>query len=198
MSIEERWSDPAFLSQMGETLNSLFQLKKPPQNLDLRGIIVNLDGAPPSLCYVGFADLALEKADASGGRFSCPFANARISETSFNRTFFDTCWLQKAQFRRCTFDQACLDSCMFNDALFTDCSFVDAKVKGRGFNEYGGRRAVFERCNFTGTLFQNLQLRACSFRDCVFEKAIFKKCIAVGLKFEGSSPAETSFVSCQR
>src|SRR5687767_15791313 len=136
MSIEARWLDPAFLSQMSETLDSLFLLKKPPQNLDLRGMIVNLDGAPPSLTYVGFAELTLEKADASSGRFSCPFANSRISETKFIQAFFDTCRLQNAQFRGCAFDKACLDSCTFNDASFSDCSFVEAKLKGRGINEY--------------------------------------------------------------
>ncbi len=190
----ERWLNPNFLSKIEESLKSIFVLNEPNKDLDLRGLIVGLDGAPAALLSVGLVDSRLKNINFSQARFGCPFGGAHIEDSNFDNSFFDTCRFKSANFTSCSFSKARIDSPTFDDAVFLNCSFSDAKITSRGFNEYGGRRTVFERCNFDRAKLENLQLRACTFRECSFEQTIFKKCLMVGVKFEGQTPSDDCFV----
>jgi uncharacterized protein YjbI with pentapeptide repeats len=194
----KRWSDPKFLSRMGKVFTSIFVSRTPVEGADLRGLIVGLDGAPSALLAADFQDVNLENVDLSYSSLSCAFSRACIQESKFCKAVFDTCRLKGARFRSCVFVSARFDGPTLDDSVFLDCSFTQANLVGRGLNEYGGRRVVFERCDFKKSLLENLQLRACVFRDCSFETTTFRKCLMVGVKFEGTMPAENSFVSCHR
>lgn len=192
--LSKRWSESKHLSEMTEMLKAIFLARTPVHDVDLRGIVIGMDGTPEILSKADFQDTRLRNADLSHGRYSCAFSRAFVEEGVFVQAVFDTCRLKEAHFVSCTFDEALLNSSTLNDAIFTECSFIRTKIKGRGSNEYGGKRAVFDRCDFTEALLQNLQFRACTFRQCIFDGAIFKKCLMVGVKFEGEEPAQESFI----
>ena len=129
---ERRWSDPSFLSGMHDLLNSVLVLRKPAQNLDLRGLILGLDGAPGALLNADLQDADLKNADLSQSRLSCAFSRASMQETRFEETLFDTCRLKSATFRSCSFDRARLDSPTLDDAVFVECSFNPNKTHRQG------------------------------------------------------------------
>lgn len=193
--LSKRWSGSKHLSDMAETLRAIFFVRTPVQDVDLRGIVIGLDGAPAMLSQADFQDVHLKHVDLSYGQFSCAFSRAFIEKGIFVHTEFDTCRLKEAHFDLCAFDEALLNSVTLDDAIFTECSFTRTRFKGRGLNEYGGRRVVFDRCDFTEAKLQNLQLRACTFRQCIFKGTLFKNCLMVGIKFEGQEPVRESFIS---
>ena len=192
----KRWSEPSFLAEREGVFNSLFVSRNPVHVADLRGLVVGLDGAPASLYFVNFTDARIESADFSWARFSCGFWKAQVDGTRFAEADFDTCNFKDARLANCDFESARVDSPTFDDAVFLRCAFTGAVIQGRGITEYGGRRTVFEQCDFTKTLFQNLQFRACIFRQCNFRETLFKRCLMVGVKFEGGAPNEDGFISC--
>lgn len=192
-----RWSDPEFLQEVGPTLESIFVNKALAGAVDIRGITIGLDGEPPGLRYPSFQALAAQNINASECRVSCSFGSAKLFDSNFDKSKFDTCWFKEAYFERTTFDDAKIDSPTLDDAKFIHCSFSGARIHGRRIQEYGGRRVVFEDCDFRDMLFRNVQLRACRFLNCNFEGTRFEKCLIVGVKFEGSSPAPSAFVGCE-
>jgi uncharacterized protein YjbI with pentapeptide repeats len=191
----KRWSDPQFASGMEDVFRSMFVLRNPARDLDLRGLVVGLDGALPSV--TGLSGLRLENVDLSEARLSCSLSKAHIQGTKLARAYFDTCYFKGAKFVSCDFGMVRFDSPTLDDATFLDCSFREAKMTGRGSREYGGRRFVFERCDFNGAVLRNVQLRAGVFRECSFHGTVFKKGLLVAVKFEGGAPAEESFVGCE-
>jgi uncharacterized protein YjbI with pentapeptide repeats len=196
-SLIQRWSDPQFVAEVGPLIRPFSLGRQLPENADLRGIVVGLDGAWPELLHGDFIGVNLVQIDASYGRFSCSFADAKASKCMFEETIFDTCLFQKAELTQCNFSRAKLDSPDFNDAIFRKCEFEDARITGRRIREYGGRRISFTNCAFKNTLFQNLQFRATTFQNCTFEGAQFRKCLLAGVKFQGGVPAKEAFQNCE-
>jgi uncharacterized protein YjbI with pentapeptide repeats len=194
----KRWLNPQFLSDAQGILSAVFISRDAVHDIDLRGLVIGLDGAPESLPLADFQDVKLDRVDLSYGRFSCAFSRAQFRDTKFEHAFFDTCRYKGANFSTCCFTDAYISSPLLDNAIFTDCSFMGTKIKGRGINEYGGRRIMFERCKFADALLFNLQLRGCTFRHCTFTNTIFKGCLMTNLKFEGQAPVEAAFVSCDR
>lgn len=194
---KKRWTDAEFLRQIAPVLSAVFIGKLTSAAVDLRGVIVGLDGALPQLLQADFQDFRGTEIDLSECKTSCAFSRAQVTKSKFIGSLFDTCRFKDAEFELCSFDKARFESPSFDDTKFRQCSFVGARVAGRRMQEYGGRRAIFERCDFRQTVFRNLQLRACVFRDCRFDGAFFTKCLMVGLKFEGERPSDQSLTDCR-
>lgn len=193
----QRWSEPHFVAEVGPLIRAFSLGKKLPANADLRGIITGLDGAWPELLHGDFIGVSLEGVDASYGRFSCSFSQARAVKCRFEGAFFDTCNFGAASLSMCNFLNAKLDSPHLNDANFNECVFEDVRISGRGANEYGGRRVTFTNCTFKNAVLQNLQFRATTFQNCTFEGTQFRKCLLAGVKFQESAPAKDAFQNCQ-
>lgn len=193
----QRWGDDAFLNEVRGALYAVFVDKRCEEAVDLRGIVVGLDGAIDPLINANLQDTVLAGPDLSYARLSCSLNGANVRETQFRKAMFDTCRFMGARFERCSFEGARLNSPTLDDAAFLDCTFDKGQIRGRGWNEYGGRRILFEGCTFRGTVFQNLQLRACKFRRCAFHNTTFKKCILAGVSFVESSPNAATFVECE-
>src|SRR5712691_7602312 len=98
-----RWSDPNFLSATENSLRSLFVMRKAVQNLDLRGVVVGLDGALAPLLNADFQDTNLQNVDLSHGKFSCAFSRASFQQSGFQESLFDTCRFKSARFHTCLF-----------------------------------------------------------------------------------------------
>jgi len=193
---KRRWFSDQFRAENQTRLDSLFVRKSLQGKIDLRGLVVGLDGALPSLVHADLTGALVEGVDLSHSAFSCPFRAVRANNCTFAQCLFDTCWFKGAKFDHCTFDSASLESPILDDSQFQACSFERTRIFGKGSKEYGGRRVIFERCIFRSALFQNLQLRACRFNDCIFQDTIFKKSILAGTKFEGGEPERSAFVNC--
>lgn len=196
--IYKRWGHPEFLQQVTSTLAAIFLEKSTNVPVDLRGVVVGLDGALPQLLHADFQNLQAAQIDASRCRVSCSFSRARIEKSRFDAAVFDTCRFKESAFDQTSFNAAKFDSPILDDAIFRGCSFQESRIVGRGLKEYGGRRIVFEKCNFQNACFCNVQLRACSFRECVWDNVVFENCILVGIKFEGTQPLDGSFVGCEK
>ncbi len=194
--LKRRWRDPAFIEKVAPVLNSIFVEKTLVKNADLRGIPIGVDDSPEPLAHASFIRVALDGADASESSLSCSFHEGSLRNVRFSRARFDTCIFGKASFDKCIFDSSFIDSPFLADATFQHCSFIGAKITARGLQEYGGRRVVFEHCDFSQAVLQNLQLRACAFRECVFHAIQIRNCLLVGVKFEGEKPLPQSFENC--
>lgn len=154
-----RWSDSSFVEASAGLLSRVFAEKTAVVDADLRGIVVGLDGAMPAILHSDFQGVEFRQVDASFGKFSCSFGRGVFRDCRFDSATFDTCRFKNAKVFGCSFEKAQFESPILDDAEFVDCSFLSAVIRGRGYNEYGGRRVRFERCRFQGSRFQNLQLR---------------------------------------
>ncbi|NQT12900.1 MAG: pentapeptide repeat-containing protein [Planctomycetes bacterium] len=195
--LSRRWSDSSFVEGSSALLNEVFVEKTAVVNADLRGIIVGLDGAMPALLHSDFQDVDVRELDASFGEFSCSFVRGVFRDCRFDGVKFDTCRFKDAKFYGCSLERARLESPVLDDAEFVDCLLPGAAIRGRGCNEYGGRRVRFERCRFQGSRFQNLQLRGTRFIDCVFDGAGFKKCLLAGVTITGSGLTREQLEDCE-
>ncbi len=131
------------------------------------------------------------------------FANARFDKVHFDSNFtdstllsvvFDRCRLERVLMARtswtnCDFRGSTL-VVNFDDAVFNQCTFNAVKFKGLT-GEYGGIRARFVNCDFSGAQFNELCLRACRFVGCCFEGARFTKCDLRGALHNGEQMENT-------
>ena len=194
---EARWADAHFVEQAANCLQSVFIGKTLDANADMRGLVVGLDGAIESLLHSDLQDTTISHVDLSYSRFSCPFSRCKCCDVTFEEAKFDTCRFKSSRFDSCLFRKARLDSPILDDAGFVACSFEAAQIRGRGWNEYGGKRVVFENCRFDDCVFRNLQLRACKFIGCSFDRTVFTKCLISGASFSGTAPDMAAFEDCQ-
>jgi len=193
---QDRWRDAAFLASMQPTLSDVFLRKTASVGVDLRGIVVGLDGSLPELVGADLQTAHLRGVDFSFARLSCSMVRGSFDGCSFHGALFDTCRMASARFVESRFDGTTLDSPWLDDAVFHRCSFGSANVSGRGVQEFGAKRALFEDCDFTGATVKNLVFRACRFINCRFEGAAFLRSMLVGVKFERGSPPRGAFSGC--
>jgi len=191
-----RWTDQLFVERMHEVVRNAF-VEKNATDADLSGLVVGLDGAIESLIHSDLQDARLVRVKFSFSKFSCSFNRCNCVDVSFDEARFDTCRFKDSRFECCSFKKVRLDSPTLDDAVFVECSFHEAQIKGRGWNEYGGKRVTFERCRFDGCVFRNLQLRACKFIGCTFDNVTFSKCLMSGVSFSECSPDIAAFEGCE-
>jgi len=111
--------------------------------------VVGLDGALPGLVGADLQGVHLRGVDFSFARLSCSMVRGCFDGCLFHSAIFDTCRMTAARFVESWFDEATLDSPWMDDAVFHRCSFAGGRLSGRGMREFGGRRALFEDCDFT-------------------------------------------------
>lgn len=192
-----RWQDAEFAAIATPLAERVLVQKQELKGADLRGLVVGLDGSLAPFLHKDFQGASLEQVDLSFAQFSCSFNHCRMANVTLDEVCFDTCRFKSSHFEKCKFNKARMESPSLDDAEFSDCTFVAAKLHGRGWNEYGGKRIKFTRCRFVGTNFKNLQIRASKFIDCEFTNAVFTKCILSVITFQGSSPSPDSFFDCE-
>jgi len=194
--LETRWSDPEYLAGIEEQLTAIFENRSLEYSVDLRGMIVGLDGALKRLEFTSFEHSKISLVDFGNSRVACSFRHAEFKDVSFAESLFDTCNMISANFSRCNFRFAKIYAPILNDAVFDNCVFSEALLKGRGLKEYGGRRTVFQSCNFRDARLKSLEFRASRFVDCQLDGAVFEKCDLRGVKFEGSSIDSSQLIGC--
>lgn len=192
----DRWLSPEYLKDQLPTLEALFVRKERVVGANLKGIPVSFGECPISLVSANFINAVLEDSDASHAAMSCSFGRALLTRVNFAATFFDTCNFYHASFVGCRFDACKFDSPFLDDARFVQCTFRGAKWVSRQMQAFGGRRVVFEECDFGEVLFDRLQFRACKFRTCSFGGTRFRRCLLKGVKFEGEAPLPEAFENC--
>jgi uncharacterized protein YjbI with pentapeptide repeats len=195
--LASRWQDVAFIANAKAYLNQLIVDRLPSRGLDLRGLVLGLDGEMELLKHRDFQDTLLEDSNVSFGKFSCAFSRCRWSSVMLESVKFDTCRFKDCSFEKCEIVKTRMDSPVLDDCSFIDSVFDGTTIAGRGFNEYGGKRITFVRCRFASTIFKNLQIRASRFIDCEFSESSFSKCLLSGTSFSGSVPLVDSFVECE-
>ena len=192
-----RWKDPHFLEGVLPILEAAFDRKELLSGADLKGASIGTGvNFPPTLLYANLFNARLEDSDFSEAKISTNFVSAQLARINFDRTAFDTCNFARSSLRQCTFRECNIDSPDLDDAKIIQCSFDRAVISSRRLHEYGGRRVLFDECDFQNTAFKRLQFRACTFRNCNFEGARFKWCHLVAIKFEGKSPDPIAFENC--
>ncbi len=196
-ALRDRWKDGSFVLEMKDSIKAIFTDKVFHQPADLRGITVGLDGAIPELIHANFCDVNLSGQLFSHSNTSCSFSDGKFADIDFDYSFFDTCRFLRSYFKECKFNSENLNISTLDDAIFEDCLFQSAKISGRGFAEYGGRRTTFKNGSFKYCLFKNVHIRGCKFIDCDFDGASFDNCIITGTSFQGSMPLSTTFYDCE-
>lgn len=195
--IINRWKSSDFIDQVRPLLENVFSHKKLEGPADLAGIILGLDGQLPMFSKSDFQDVEIFDTNLRNARFSCAFSRGFFSSVCFSDTMFDTCRFPHANFKQCDFTNAKLNSPSLDDTVFESCKFTNTSFKGRGLREYGGRRCIFEKCNFEQSIFNNLQFRATRFVNCQFKDVAFTKCSLINVKFVGEIPSDDCFTSCE-
>jgi uncharacterized protein YjbI with pentapeptide repeats len=114
-------------------------------------------------------------------------------DSNFNCSTFEDCdfidcrldrvTMMKTRWRRCRFDRSIIIA-EFTDAIFEDCSFRYSDLRGR-MCEYGGVRAIFDRCDFSGASIKSLKLRACKFSSCEIDTLTIQKSDVRGATHNG-------------
>lgn len=117
--------------------------------------------------------------DVSNLRFERVHLDTKFTGSRFTSVVFDHCRLDRVlmaetKWADCDFDGSTLVVHM-NDATFDRCKFQNVTFKGLSC-QYGGVRATFSECDFSGTKFKNVVLRACKFLNCQFEGTQFIGC----------------------
>jgi uncharacterized protein YjbI with pentapeptide repeats len=191
-----RWLDDAFIESNSPLLRELVLNKQSSNGLDLRGLVVGLDGQIEMLKDCDFQETLLRDSDLSFGNFSCPFSRCQWIGIKLESVKFDTCRFKDASFKKREFLETYFRSPVLDDCLFTDCAFEGVEFSGRGFNEYGGKRVSFVGCRFSNTSFSNLQLRASRFMESGFTKTAFSRCVLTGSSFFGDVPSIDEFKAC--
>jgi len=195
--LKNRWKHSSFILEVKDSINKIFFLKESDQPVDLRGIVVGLDGAIPELLNADFRTAKLSGQVFGYSKFSCSFNHGHFSSVDFSLSYFDTCDFIKSIFLECSFAQSKISSPTLDDAIFQNCTFHSAKISGRGFTEYGGRRTTFKNCVFNNCTFKNLEIRGCKFIDCNFDGVLFDTCIITGTSFLGSTAPPSAFSRCE-
>lgn len=115
--------------------------------------------------------------------FDTKFTGSRFSSVVFLRCRLDRVLMAKTRWVDCDFDRSTLVVHM-NDAIFERCKFSGVVVKGLA-RQYGGVRAQFVDCDFTGAKFNHVVLRACKFLNCQMDGAQFIACDLRGATSNG-------------
>ncbi len=123
-------------------------------------------------------DLHLE-----GVHLETKFTGSTFTSSSFIKCRLDRVLMAKTIWKQCDFSDSTL-VVYFNDAVFEDCKFLGTSFKGIN-GEYGGVRAKFLNCDFTGAKFIHVYLRACRFENCLLEGVEFIRCDLRGAKSNG-------------
>lgn len=193
-----RWSSGDYFRSVEAVLTSIRTSRAYSGAVDLRGLIVGLDGQIPEVDLLDFQNVRLQGVDLSSAQFSCSFTQAEAIECRFEGATFDTCRMKAARFRTSSFRSATLLAPVLDDAVFDTCCLSMSVFRGRGGKAYGGRRVEFLGCDFRGARFLGVELRACRFIGCSFEGTRFQRCVLAGTKFEGARPVDDQFEECER
>jgi uncharacterized protein YjbI with pentapeptide repeats len=130
----------------------------------------------------------LIKQDVAGLHFERVHFDSNFTGSTFRQCIFHHCRLDrvlmgKSHWIESQFDGSKLVVC-FDDSVFERCSFRDTSIQGL-LGEYGGVRARFIGCDFTGATLKSVKLRACKFEHCDFSGARFIDCDLRGAIHDG-------------
>lgn len=186
--LRQRRGDPDFANSAAEAIAKLLVSGELRGPLDLRGMAIETDKP-----IAGLPVFNLFRTHVSEVDLSCSQSEGSMSEAVFDQVHFDRSKLShvraaKTVFRSCTFDGATL-RLNVDDARFESCSFRDASfIATASLKEWGGRRAFFTRCDFSGARFRRQEFRASTFENCIFDGCVFDQCDLRGTRFLGESP----------
>lgn len=197
--LRERWAGDGFVFASQSALESVFNTKNCHEAIDLRGVVVGLDGPINWLAWADLQDAHLKNVDFSFAKFSCSFIRGQFERVHFTGSEFDTCRLAKAHFVEVDFTRSLLLAPWLEDAVFIACRFDGARLRGRGklFPNSSGSRIKFERCDFRGCIFEWISMAGIDFVDCKLETARFKECHVFNWRFKGNLPTQEQFHNCQ-
>lgn len=194
--LTNRWNSDEFLRKNHTELSALLLQKSRAVDLDIRGLILGLDGQPEVFKNGDLIEAKAIGLNADYCAFAVNFSGSDISKSTFRHAKFDTCRMIRCKFNDVAFDSARLNSPTLDDAEIRGCSFVKTKIHGRRIQSYGGRRIIFEDCDFSECVFKNLKFIATRFKNCKFDGAIFEICSLAGVKFEECGVDSDHFQSC--
>jgi len=199
-SLRQRWRDDAGRDVSWLERGIQQQHVHPSDDwLDLRGISLGLPDTPRWLHKASLSKKPLHAIDFSHAMISLAFSGSEVTDCRFDSCFFDTCSTYATAYSDCCFVKARLSSPYLHKTSFTGCDFTDARLVGRGriVLTYCGAFIRFERCDFSNTTFNNLDMRGIDFVDCVYSGCVFKNCFAFNWRFDGAAPGPDQFIDCE-
>jgi uncharacterized protein YjbI with pentapeptide repeats len=153
------------------------------ETLRFHSVVVGLDGFTESCENSNFSKKSLVNVVFEKSQFSWSLRDSEFDKVDFIHCHFDRAWMTRTKWRDCRFDESTITP-EVTDAVFERCSFRNLRFKGVR-QEYGGRRARFVNCDFTGSKFLSAKLLACRFIDCVMDQCEFIKCDLRGTIING-------------
>jgi uncharacterized protein YjbI with pentapeptide repeats len=130
------------------------------------------------------------KQDVAGLCFEGIHFDGKFSDSTFRQCIFHRCRLDRVLMGKSRWIESRFDGSKlvvwFDDSIFERCSFRETSFQGlRG--EYGGVRARFVGCDFTGATLKAVKLRACKFENCDFLDTRFIDCDLRGAMHNGKA-----------
>ena len=125
--------------------------------------------------------LACQRFD--GQHLETNWFGSTFESVHFSNCRLDRVTMRRSKWRRCTFESSVM-VVDFTDSVFDDCSFRASTIKGL-HGEYGGVRASFTICDFSGTTFRHVNIRASRFHSCCFTGTTFISCDLRGALHDG-------------
>lgn len=186
--LRSRWKESAFLVEVSDQITQLLMTRKLQGPFDLRGIVISAEGAIPELLATNLYRKELSCIDLAYSHIEGSMSEGTFDHVNFEESRLTHVLATKTIFRSCSFEHAKL-RLQANDAIFESCNFRRVQCTGSAsLQEWGGRRAKFANCDFSGAIFRRVEFRASSFEDCCFHGAIFERCDLRGATFLGESP----------
>jgi uncharacterized protein YjbI with pentapeptide repeats len=179
--------DPDYQEEKRPFLDMLLGSRKLVGPVDLTGIIIGEQGPVSDLWSAN-----LYMADVEGCNLSYSLISGSMSEARFTNVMFFHAEFKQALMHRTVFEVCNFENAKFlasaNDAQFIKCHMVGCAFKGRGIQEWGGRRTIFQDCDLRRSAFKGCEFRSSKFINCLFDQSVFDGCDLRGAKFEGSTP----------
>ncbi len=189
----QRWVDPSFQKGAMPLLAAMASSSINLTGVDIAGISVG-QGPIQQLWETNLYRAKFEDVDMAYAELACSMNEIYLKRVRLVGAELDRCLIRKAQLQSCNFEGAKL-IVNLDDSVCGGCNFVRASfLGGKAGAEYGGRRVRFLDCDFTGTVFKNIEFRASQFLNCTFDGARFVQCDLRGVKIEGGTvPSASQF-----
>lgn len=142
-----------------------------------------------NVCYI---DYDFNKSSVKNCEFvNCRFLNCSLEKSSFSDCSFKTCdfsntRLNESDFTRCDFLNCKAVGAAFIDCDFFNVCFDNSNLRYANFTESGLNRVLFNSCDLSNGILNELSLKSFAVKDSRFYSASFFKTPLSGIDFTSS------------
>lgn len=130
--------------------------------------------------------------------------NCVFNDIDFSFSSFKSTWIKNTKFHNCRFNKVDFSGFSDHGNLFDSCNFFDCKCNNAGIGYDGStfNNCIFERCNYSKTVFIRPEYTKSFFKDCKinrldFNASSFENCFFEGklndVWFRGGFPLQSDY-----